>query len=194
MHRAAQTLDPALPPLAGFVTPDGGTAFDPEGLPTLREADFLRTADPSRDEVVLGIGQPRLREKLHLLLSAKGFTFPVLRHPSAILGPRTEVGAGSVLMAGSILETHVRVGLHALINVHVSVTHEGRIGDFCSLGPGVHLAGAVTLGQRCDLGVGAVVRPCVQLGDDVIVGAGAAVVKDHRGPVTLVGVPAEQLA
>lgn len=187
-------MDPFQPPLAGFVTPGGNTAFDPEGLATLREADFLQTADPSRDLVLIGIGQPRIREQLHQTLSAKGFSFPVLIHPSSILGPCTEVGAGSVLMAGSILETHVQVGLHTLINVHASVTHECRIGDFCSLGPGVHLAGAVTLGKRCDLGVGAVVRPCVQLGDDVIVGAGAAVVKGHSGGVTLVGVPAEPMS
>jgi acetyltransferase-like isoleucine patch superfamily enzyme len=48
----------------------------------------------------------------------------------------------------------------------------------------------VSLGDRCDLGVGAVVRPYVKLGIDVVVGAGAAVVRDHEGPATLLGVPA----
>lgn len=182
------------PPLAGFVTLEPNTEFDPQGLAVVLERDFASRTDPACTQVVLALGQPAARARAAGNFAAMGCSFATLIHPSAIIGPRVALGAGSIVMAGAVLETDVHVGAHAMLNVSCSVAHECRIGECCSLGPGVHLAGRVRLGDRCDVGVGAVVRPQVTLGDDVIVGAGAAVISDHRGPATLAGVPARALA
>jgi len=180
--------------LHGFVTPDGSVAFDPEDLDVRDESAFLEKTDPARVLVVIGIGDPRTRAAAAARFAARRFEFATLVHPTAIVGPRCAIGAGSVLMANAVLETHVALGAHALVNVAATIAHNGVVGDFCSLGPGVHLAGGVALGDRCDLGVGCCVRPQIRLGPDTRVGAGAAVVRDHPGTVTLIGVPAEPLA
>lgn len=180
-------------PLAGFVTLEPTTEFDPRGHPVVLESGFALHADPASNAVVLALGNPSVRMRAAANFSRMGYGFATLVHPSAIVGPRVSLGAGSVVMAGAVLETDVQVGEHALINVHASIAHESRIGACCSLGPGARLAGRVTLGARCDLGVGAVVRPYVTLGDDVVAGAGAVIVKDCTGPATLVGVPARPL-
>jgi sugar O-acyltransferase (sialic acid O-acetyltransferase NeuD family) len=179
-----------VPPLAGFVTLDSGTEFDPLGRSVTLERDFLRLMDPSSNQVVLAIGTPSSRARAAQLYAARGFSFCTLIHPRAIIGPRVDLGVGSIVMAGTILETDLVVGPHAMINVQVSIAHECRIGSTCSIGPGVHLAGRVTLGDRCDLGVGAVIRPGINLGSDVVVGAGAVVVKHFLTTGTLLGVPA----
>lgn len=179
--------------LRGFLLVDGVLDFNPGDLEARDENDFLSSSDASGALAVLALGDPTLRDRLADRYAEKGVAFATLIHPAAIIGSSCVIGAGSVLMAQAVLETHVTVGEHALLNVGCSIAHNGVIGRACSLGPGVRLAGWVTLGDRCDLGVGCCVRPRVSLGPDVKVGAGAAVVSDHPGAATLVGVPAKPL-
>jgi len=188
--RAMEAASPQSWKLRGFLVIDGSPEFDPEGLEVQDESAFLAAPSPSSTLIVVGLGEPSLREKVARTYASKGFDFATLTHPSAIIGPACSVGEGTVLMAQAVLETHVTVGEHALLNVGCSIAHNGSLGACCSLGPGVRMAGWVTLGDRCDLGVGCCVRPRVTLGPDTRVGAGAAVVADHPGTATLVGVPA----
>ncbi|MCE1203792.1 MAG: acetyltransferase [Holophagaceae bacterium] len=188
--RALEATGPQAWKVRGFLVLDGPPEFDPEGLEVQDESAFLAAPPTPSTLIVVALGEPSLREKVARLYASKGFRFATLVHPSAIIGPASSVGGGSVLMALSVLETHVKVGEHALLNVGSSIAHNGSLGDFCSLGPGVRLAGWVTLGSRCDLGVGSCVRPRVTLGPDTRVGAGAAVVADHPGAATLIGIPA----
>jgi sugar O-acyltransferase (sialic acid O-acetyltransferase NeuD family) len=164
--------------------------FETPGLRLRAEDEFLRSADPKNDLFVIGIGSPRVREEVARRFHPLGFESPVLVHPAASIGPRVTLAGGTILMALAALETDITVGLHGFINQHVSVAHEGQVGDYVCLGPGVHLAGNVTIGNGCDLGTGAVVRPGVTIGAGTVVGAGAALITDHSGGGTLVGVPA----
>ncbi|NWJ39797.1 MAG: acetyltransferase [Geothrix sp.] len=188
--RAMEAAGPQPWKVRGFLVINGSLEFNPEGLEVQDESTFLAAPPASSALIVLGLGEPSLREKVAQVYASKGFRFATLIHPSAIIGPACSVGEGSVLMAQAVLETHVKVGEHALLNVGSSIAHNGSLGACCSLGPGVRLAGWVTLGNRCDLGVGSCVRPRVTLGPDTRVGAGAAIVADHPGSATLVGVPA----
>lgn len=181
------------PPLAGFVTLEPKPEFDPQGLAVVLESEFAMRTDPASSMVVLALGTPAARSRAARNFRAMGYSFATLVHPSVIVGPRVTVGNGSIVMAATVLETDVVLGDHCMVNVSCSVAHECRIGAFTSLGPGVHLAGRVSIGDLCDLGVGTVVRPDVTLGDRIVVGAGAAVVADHPGPGTLAGVPARSL-
>lgn len=125
-------------PLGGFVTPDGETSFDPEGLAVHAEDPFLVDAAASErpTDCVLAVGSPGLRHRLAARYAEAGARFVTLVHPSAVLGPRTTLGAGSVLMACAVIETHAVLGSHALVNVHASVAHDAVIGECVSLGPG----------------------------------------------------------
>ncbi len=188
--RAMEAASPQPWKLRGFLVIDGAPEFDPEGLEVQDESAFLAGPPTASALVVVGLGEPSLRERVARTYASKGLHFATLVHPSAVVGPACSLGEGTVLMAQAVLETHVNVGDHALLNVGCSIAHNGTLGACCSLGPGVRLAGWVTLGDRCDLGVGCCVRPRVTLGPDTRVGAGAAVVADHPGSATLVGVPA----
>lgn len=192
VHAALQPSRPDLR-LAGFITLEPQPEFDPAGLAVVLEPEFLASFDAAAHHVVLALGSPRARLRAARAYSDRGFSFASLIHPSAVIGPRVQLGQGAIVMAAAVLETDVRIGDHALINVQCSVAHECRIGDACSLGPGVHLAGRVTVGDACDIGVGAVLRPRVTLGSHIVVGAGAVVVKDQASPATLVGVPARPI-
>jgi len=116
---------------------------------------------------------------------------PSLRHPAAICSPFASIGAGSVLMAGTIINTDSTIGRGCIINTAASVDHDCQIGDFVHISPGARLAGGTRVGPRSWVGIGAGVREGTQIGADVIIGAGAAVVADVPDGTRVRGVPAK---
>lgn len=116
-----------------------------------------------------------------------------LRHPTAVVGPGVEIGAGTCLAPGSVVTTRARIGRHCIVNVHASVSHDAVIGDFVNLNPGAVVAGNVRLGDGCYIGAGATIIDKVTIGAGTVVGAGAVVVEDLPPNVTAVGVPARAI-
>ncbi len=168
-------------------------SFDVEGLAVQSEQDFLALADPGREHVVIAIGDPVQREAVAGRYAAAGFRAPTLVHPSALIGPHVSIGAGCIVLAHAILETHIHLGEHVLVNLAAVISHENRIGSFTNVGPRSCLAGGVVVGRRCDLGAGVTIRPRIELADDMVVGAGAVVVRNRNTACTLVGNPATPL-
>ena len=146
-----------------------------------------------RCDYVLGIGHPRTRKRLDEELERAGGTPVTLRHPTAIVGGATTIGEGCLLAANAVVTTNVVLGRSVHVNVGASVAHDGRLGDYTILAPGVRFAGTVTTGEGVDVGVGAVVRPQVTIGAHAVVGAGAAVVADVEPGAVVAGVPARKL-
>ena len=115
---------------------------------------------------------------------------PVLIHPSAVLSPSVKIGAGSLIVAGSVMNADASIGRGVILNTSCSVDHDCIIGDFVHISPGAHLGGNVRVGDGTWIGIGAVVREGIRIGKNVIVAAGAAVVSDIEDGERVGGVPA----
>lgn len=178
--------------IAGFVVADH-LAFASEGLAVWKEQDFLANANPAENCVTIAVGDPRIRQKIALRFSAAGFLFPTLIHPTAVVGPQVQMGEGCIVMAHAILETHLQLGSHVMVNLAAVIAHEGCIGAFSNIGPRSCLAGGVSIGERCDLGAGVTIRPRIRLADDLVLGAGSVVVKNVDAAGVWVGNPARPL-
>ena len=126
-------------------------------------------------------------EALHMK-NLKAWT---LRHPQTYVGQEVVVGEGTCLCPGSVITAHVRIGVHCIVNVSVSVSHDVTVGDFTNLNPGVRICGNVEIGEACYIGAGATVIDKIKIGKGVIIGAGAVVTEDIPDDVTAVGVPAK---
>ena len=144
------------------------------------------------DGGVVGVGNTALirRAQLYDVLVAAGVPQPALVHPRAIASPSAEVGPGSVVFAGSVLGTGVRIGANAVLYSGVVVEHECAIADHGYLSPGVVLSGQVTVEAGAFLGAGAVVLPGLRIGARAVVAAGAVVTADVPAGQTVMGVPA----
>lgn len=142
------------------------------------------------DGVLVAIGNNAVREAKLRILSERGAALPVLVHPTAVVSRYAEIGAGSVLFAGAVVNVDCRIGMGAIINTGATVDHDCGLGDAVHISPGAHLAGGVNVGDRSWVGIGSSVRQLVRIGCDVMVGAGAAVVADISDGCTVAGVPA----
>ncbi len=114
-------------------------------------------------------------------------------HPSAVVHASSELGEGTVVMAGVVVQPECRIGRHVILNTMASVDHDGVIGDFAHVAPGSHLSGQVTLGEGVLMGVGSAASPGANVGDWSTVGAGATVIGSLPTGVTAVGTPARIL-
>ena len=143
---------------------------------------------PRRAVVAIGAAAARGAWLAHLM--DLGYELPVVVHPRAEVGRGVELGAGTVLLAGAVVNTGARLGRGVIVNTGASVDHDCLLGDLVHVAPGARLAGNVRVGQRAHIGIGACVIQGLELGADVIVGAGAAVVNTIPAGTTVVGVPA----
>ena len=175
--------------IAGFLDDRVEAGASCLGLPVLGP---VAAAGAGRDheEVVVAVGDPRVRRHLTEQLSAAGARFPSLVHPGVELHPSNRVGEGVVICAGNTITVETRIGDHVHLNLHCTVGHGAVVQDYCTLSPGVHLSGDVHLEEGAFFGTGAQTIQGVRIGSGTVVGAGATVTRDLPPAVVAVGSPA----
>lgn len=174
-------------PLQGFLD-DNPDLWDSQltGLPVLGGTDAFSRYKP--DGLVHGIGENHIRRSIAERLASELWVSIV--HPSATVATSVQIGSGTVVAGGAVINPHVYIGTHCIINTAATVDHDCQIGNYVHVAPGVNLAGGVTVGDATLIGIGASVIPYRSIGANVVIGAGAVVVDDIPDGVTAVGVPA----
>ena len=143
---------------------------------------------------VIGVGMPALRFKLYNQFAAIGGHLVSAISPFAQVGSfGTSIGAGCIVMAGTVITNDVKIGMACLINPNCTISHDTVMGDFTELSPGVQITGNCFIGDFCNVGANATILPKIKLGNNAIVGAGAVVTSDVADGLTVAGVPAKAL-
>jgi len=178
--------------LVGFVDPDPGDE-------TRRRFGIARLGDESALAGhpgalgLLGFGALRARQRRPEAVTRLGprlAGWATALHPTAWVSPTAEIGEGTVVMAGVIVQTGARVGRHCVLNTGSIVEHDVVLEDQAQVAPRVTLGGGVRVGAMAYIGLGAVVRDHVVVGSEATVGMGAVVVRDVAEKARVMGVPA----
>lgn len=75
-------------------------------------------------------------------------------HPAASVGRDVEIGEGTVVMAGCMINSGARVGRNVIVNTGATIDHDCEIADGVHIGPGSHLCGNVAIGSATLIGAG----------------------------------------
>ncbi|MBP2657628.1 MAG: sugar O-acyltransferase, sialic acid O-acetyltransferase NeuD family protein [Firmicutes bacterium] len=143
--------------------------------------------------IFVAIGSNEIREMIYKQIKTAGATVPKLIHPSTNIGVQVEIGEGTVMMAGAIVNCGSKIGEGCIVNTGATIDHDATIGDYVHISPGVHISGTVKIGKGTWLGVGSVVSNNIRIAGGTVVGAGAVVVRDIIEAGTYIGVPAERI-
>ncbi len=136
---------------------------------------------------IIAIGDNRVRMAWAARLP---LPWVVAVHPTAWVHASVQLGPGSVVFAGAVIQPDTVLGAHVIVNTAASIDHDCRIGDFVHLGPGARLCGGVTVGVGVLVGVGASALPGASVGAWATVGGGAVVAHPVSDGAVVVGVPA----
>jgi len=171
---------------------------DDESIKTSMGLEVIgKTADAFtyKDEAdfFVAIGNNATRENIQEKLIDERLNVVSLIHPSSVIGTDVEIGIGTVVMAGVVINSSTRIGKGCIINTSSSLDHDNNIEDYVHVSPGVSLAGTVRVGRLSWIGIGSVVSNNVNICSGCKVGAGAVVVKDITEPGTYVGVPVRRV-
>ncbi|HGF5189207.1 TPA: acetyltransferase [Vibrio parahaemolyticus] len=145
------------------------------------------------DLTVIAIGNNEVRLEKQKLLSIAGANFSVLEHPRATISRHSQLGIGTVVMAGAVINPFVKVGKACIINTAATIDHDCSLADGVHVSPGCNIAGGVIIGEGSWLGIGSQVKQLISIGAGVTVGAGATVVNRVPDFQTVVGTPAQLL-
>lgn len=140
--------------------------------------------------VAIGDNWSRARIVANIRGVLPDFRFVTAVHPSAQVANDVVLGAGSVVMAGAVINPGSEIGEFCIVNTRASLDHECVMGDYSSLGPGAVVGGCVRIGAYSAIGIGAVVLQETQIGKHTVVGASSTVFKDVPEGVIAYGTPA----
>ena len=144
-------------------------------------------------ELLIGIGDNYLRSEINKKLRELDLLdrIGILKHSTSFVDRSALIGAGTVIMAGAIVQAGVNIGKHCIVNTKASIDHDSIMEDFSSLAPGTTLGGNVKIGKTSAVCIGATISHNIKVGENVIVGANSYVNKDLPKDTTCYGCPAK---
>ena len=161
-----------------------------EGYPVLgKTEEFVQY----NCDFIVAIGNANVRKTIQEKLEAAGKHIATLIHPDAVMGDKVSLGQGSVVMAGTIINSPSKIGKGCIINTSASVDHDCCLCDYVHVSVGAHLAGTVYIGEQSWIGIGACISNNLSVCDRCLIGAGAVVVRSINESGTYIGVPAEKV-
>lgn len=140
----------------------------------------------------IGIGNPKLRQKLKEKFENLGGQLTSVISPKATIGNYgVKIGRGCNILAGSLISNDVNIGEACIIYFNSVITHDCTIGNYVEISPSVNVLGRVKIGNYTSIGAGAIILPDIQIGSNVIIGAGAVVTKNIPDNCVALGIPAK---
>ena len=183
--------------VAGF-TVDAAYVGEGEhcGLPVQPFEDLEARFPPAQVDVLLSLGPlsgNRLRLDRYEALKARGYGFATWVSSRAITWPDLDVGEGSMIYEGTVVQPFARVGRNSIVRSSAHISHHVEVGDHAFIGAGACFGGLSSAGDRCFIGLNATIRDGVRIAEGCLVGAGAVVVKDTLPNGLYVGAPARRM-
>lgn len=160
-------------------------------LPIVGGFEWFDNKNYSDLYVICAIASPRTKRKIVEKAYEKKIKFCSIVHPTVRMSKYVEIGKGTIIHAGNIITTQIKIGNHVYLNKACTLGHDSIIEDYCNVSPGAHIGGNVHFEKGVDFGIGAVITQGITIGEWSIIGAGSVVISNIPSNVTAVGVPAK---
>ncbi|WP_343487918.1 acetyltransferase [Allomuricauda sp. d1] len=144
---------------------------------------------------IVAIGDNWTRKKVvdKVLQIVPGFNFISAVHPSATIGLNVNIGDGTVVMPGAIINANCEIGNFCILNTNCSLDHDGKIENYSSMAPRACAGGNLSLGSFSAICLGANVIEKITIAEHSVIGAGSLVIDDIDSHVVAYGTPAKTI-
>ena len=166
--------------IAGIIDAPDLLGTEVLGYPVIGDDANLDKIVTSYKFAFITVGQiktPAIRTKLFNLALRVGFVVPNIISPYAYVSDHAQLGKGTVIMHGAIVNASAIVGENCIINSNALVEHDSVIEDFCHISTGATINGGVILREGSFVGSGVTTKQDIEIEKYSFVKAGKVVVK-----------------
>ena len=138
----------------------------------------------------IAIGQiksVKLRIDLYESVLNTGFKIPSIISPQSFISRTVQIGEGTIIMNGVILNSGVRIGNNCIINSKALIEHGTQIADHCHISTGAILNGDCVVESKSFVGSGAIVKHGITIKTSSFVNMGQIVTKNFDNLNKLAG-------
>ena len=167
--------------IAGLIEKCESISNNSLGYSVIGTDDNLKVLRQQYKNALITVGQiksPKIRIKLYKLLKELDFTLPVIVSPHAYVSKHAQIGEGSIIMHGVIINANAKIGNNCIINNKSLIEHDAVIGDHCHIATGAIINGEVSVGDKSFLGSGGVIKQAISIGGNCVIGAGVVLKHD----------------
>ncbi len=160
----------------------------------LGDISYLRKIYDKNTFGIVGVGSNFLRKKIvsEVNKKIKNFKWTTIISKNSVINGKVNIKEGSLIVAGSIINTGTRIGKHCIINTSSSIDHDNVFKDYSSTGPRTTTGGKVTVGICSHIGIGATVKNNIIINDHSVIGAKSLVLKNCEKNSIYYGSPAKK--
>ena len=129
----------------------------------------------------IAIGQiknVKLRIDLYESVLNTGFKIPSIISPQSFISRTVQIGEGTIIMNGVILNSGVRIGNNCIINSKALIEHGTQVADHCHISTGAILNGDCIVESKSFVGSGAIVKHGITIKTGSFVNMGNIVTKN----------------
>ncbi len=144
------------------------------------------------EEFVFAIAAPHFKEKLAVMLKAKGANFARVVHPTSIIGDFCEIGEGLVVTPRAKISPNVKIGNFVTV-LGCGIGHDAEIGNYTTICGNCGINGHCKVGERVFIATSAIIAPSRKVGDDAYGGMGSMVMTNVKANTKVFGNPAKRM-
>ena len=145
------------------------------GVPVVGAIQDLAHLREEYTDLVVTIGDNRLREQIYRQAEALGFAFPNVVARSAYVSPFARLGWGCILLNNAVVQNGAQIGNGVVLTTGVEAHHDCTISDFALVYTNSVVRTGAKIGERAKIGSTATVGNFVQVPEDAVIPDGAAI-------------------
>ena len=153
----------------------------------------LHQFDTTKYDALVTIANANIRADIVHQLPRRTEYYTYIDNRAIIMDKNIAIGKGSIICAGSILTTNVKLGEFAQINLNTTIGHDTIVGDYFTCAPGANISGNCCIGHNVYIGTNATIKDNVKICNGVVIGMNAGVVKNIMASGTYIGTPCTKI-
>ena len=171
-----------------FREPGEPVAFGGVTLGGLGDLAANAEVSPTNVKAVFAIGYTNMAARFQAFQNAKkaGYNFVNLIHPQAYVEPTVQLGEGTVVLAGSVIDQYITLGPANYVHIGCKFGEQCTVGANNYFSAGSTLGGSVAIGDSNFFGINCTVVNDVSIGSSNFLNAAGLIYRDVESNLRVV--------
>ena len=146
-----------------------------DGVRVIGKTSDLQALFGEFNQLIVAIGNNRVRERIYNEAEAIGYHFPSIVHQSAYISKKALIGEGCIILNNAVIQNGSVIGKGVIINPGVEIHHDSFIGNYVLIYTNSVIRSLARIGDRSKIGSTLTISNEVSIGPDEVIEDGHSV-------------------